>query len=232
MRELTYYVAVSLDGRIAGPGDDFSAFPVEGDHIEMIFRDYRDNYQVDVLKQLGYMTAENKASLTNMEFGVALAVLMSMCLMYLIRDNRRALFAVLAAVAVGFLIIGASTLLHMSGMISGFWWVALIGFGGYLAYVPYNSVLFDRLMASTHFVGTAVFCIYLADSAGYTGSCLVQLGKDLLAAQTSRAEFLQYFSLVLSVVGTLSIAAGGVYFWRRGTADAELIERRSTESST
>jgi hypothetical protein len=180
-----------------------------------IFRDYRDNYQVDVLQQLGYMTTENKASLTNMEFGVALAVLLSMCLLYLIKDNRRALLAVLAAVAAGFLIIGAATMLHMSGVISGFWWVALIGFGGYLAYVPYNSVLFDRLMASTHFVGTAVFCIYLADSAGYTGSCLVQLGKDLLASQTSRAEFLQYFSLVLSIVGTLSIVVGGLYFARR-----------------
>lgn len=42
MRELTYYVAVSLDGLIAGPGDDFSRFPVEGDHIDMILRDYVD----------------------------------------------------------------------------------------------------------------------------------------------------------------------------------------------
>ena len=42
MRELTYFVAVSLDGRIAGPGDDFSAFPTTGDHLDMIAADYRD----------------------------------------------------------------------------------------------------------------------------------------------------------------------------------------------
>jgi hypothetical protein len=30
MRKLVYYIAVSLDGRIAGPGDDFDFFP-QGD---------------------------------------------------------------------------------------------------------------------------------------------------------------------------------------------------------
>lgn len=57
MRELTYYVAVSLDGRISGPADDFSAFPVEGDHIEMIKRDYRDTLPEVGLRMLG-LTAD------------------------------------------------------------------------------------------------------------------------------------------------------------------------------
>lgn len=184
-----------------------------------IFRDYRDNYMVDVLKELRYLTDQKPASMTNMESGVAFGVLASMSLLYLIKNNRRGLLAVLVLVAVGFLTIGVATLLHMAGSISGFSWLALIGFGGYMAYVPYNSVLFDRLMASTQFVGTAVFCIYVADSAGYTGSCIVQIGKDVLATHTSRTQFLQYFSLLLAVVGTLSTLAGGVYFWRIGRAE-------------
>jgi dihydrofolate reductase len=53
MGELTYYVAVSLDGRIAGPGDDFSAFPVEGDHIETILRDWRDTLPAHALAAHG-----------------------------------------------------------------------------------------------------------------------------------------------------------------------------------
>ncbi len=42
MRELTYYVATSLDGRIAAPDGDFSAFSMVGDHIDMIVRDWTD----------------------------------------------------------------------------------------------------------------------------------------------------------------------------------------------
>lgn len=57
MRELVYYVAVSLDGRIAGPDGEFSAFPVEGDHIEMIVRDYRDTLPGAWLESAG-LTAD------------------------------------------------------------------------------------------------------------------------------------------------------------------------------
>lgn len=53
MRALTYYVAVSLDGCIDGPGGDVSRFPVEGDHIEMICRDYPDTLPDVALRALG-----------------------------------------------------------------------------------------------------------------------------------------------------------------------------------
>jgi dihydrofolate reductase len=53
MRELTYYVAVSLDGRIAAPDGDFSAFPVTGDHIDMIIEDYTDTLPGVGLSALG-----------------------------------------------------------------------------------------------------------------------------------------------------------------------------------
>lgn len=53
MRELTYYVATSLDGLIAGPDGDFSAFPVEGDHVDMICREYVDTLPDVALEALG-----------------------------------------------------------------------------------------------------------------------------------------------------------------------------------
>lgn len=53
MRELVYYVAVGLDGRIAGPGGDFSAFPTEGDHMATIVSDYVDTLPTAALDALG-----------------------------------------------------------------------------------------------------------------------------------------------------------------------------------
>jgi hypothetical protein len=179
-------------------------------------RDYRDFYLVDVLQQLGYSNAEYKTLISRMELGVGLSVLLTMSLLYLVKNHQRALLAVLGVIAMGFICIGVATLLYQRGQISGYWWAALIGLGGYLAYVPYNSVLFDRLMASTGFIGTAVFAIYVADSAGYTFSISVQVGKDLLATHTSRAEFLQALCLCVSLVGTVSAIAAGIYVWRRG----------------
>lgn len=37
-----YYVAVSLDGYIAGPGGEFDAFPVEGDHMAALNARFSD----------------------------------------------------------------------------------------------------------------------------------------------------------------------------------------------
>lgn len=58
MRELVYYVAVSLDGRIAAADGDFSAFPLSGDHIATITQEFTDTLPGPALRALG-LTAHN-----------------------------------------------------------------------------------------------------------------------------------------------------------------------------
>lgn len=183
------------------------------------FRDYRDFYLVDVLEQLGYSRSFDQTILTRMEFGVAAGVLVTMGFLYLIKNNERALMAILGVIAIGFFLMGVATVLVMTDHISGYTWAALIGLGGYMAYVPYNSVLFDRLMASTGFVGTAVFAIYVADSAGYTSSISVQIGKDLLAPHVSRLQFLEFLSAFVSLVGLAGILSAAIYFRQQRAKD-------------
>lgn len=42
MRNLVYYVAVSIDGYIADPSGGFDAFLIEGDHASVVFGEYAD----------------------------------------------------------------------------------------------------------------------------------------------------------------------------------------------
>lgn len=53
MRELTYYVAVTLDGFIAAPDGDASAFPIEGDHMHAVLHDYTDAVPTHVQQAVG-----------------------------------------------------------------------------------------------------------------------------------------------------------------------------------
>ncbi|MDD9946809.1 MAG: dihydrofolate reductase family protein [Myxococcales bacterium] len=53
MRELVYFVAVSLDGYIAGPGGAVDAFAQVGDHIDGLLRDYPETLPEPFLKAVG-----------------------------------------------------------------------------------------------------------------------------------------------------------------------------------
>lgn len=53
MRSLVYFVATSLDGFIASPDGAFDAFPMQGDHIEALVREYPETLPAPALAAIG-----------------------------------------------------------------------------------------------------------------------------------------------------------------------------------
>lgn len=190
------------------------------------YRDFRDNYAVEILSDLGYAYEGNAMLITRAETIVALGVMALLALLNTIRSNRIGLLAALGAMAAGTLLLAVSTLLLQAEIISGFWWLTLIGLGSYLAYVPYGSILFDRMMASTGTVGTAVFAIYLADSIGYTGSVGMLLYKDFAQSELSKLAFFMQATWLMAAVGTILLVASAIYFWRHDLGESHPADGR------
>ena len=179
------------------------------------YRDFRDNYQVEIFDGLGYPYAKNKAIISKAETLVMFGVMGALALLNLIKNNWLGLIGAFFIMSTGVALLGVSSLLLEAKWIDGFWWKTLTGLGSYLAYVPYGSVLFDRLIASTRVAGTAVFAIYIADAIGYTGSVGVQLYKDLAQSQMSRLGYFKGFTYFMSALGLVCLVSSCFYFLRR-----------------
>jgi MFS family permease len=183
------------------------------------YRDFRDNFAVEIWTALGW--GEAPAIFTASEVPVAIVVMIALALVYRIRGNRTAFFVIHALMAGGTVLIGAATLTFDLGLVGPVVWMVAVGMGLYLGYVPYGCVLFDRLIAATGAIGTAVFMIYVTDAFGYLGSIGLLLIKNFTQAQVSWLAFFRMFSYATSILCTAAFAASAWYFADRTRPPAE-----------
>jgi hypothetical protein len=177
------------------------------------FRDYRDNFAAEIWKALGFGGEASVFSAS--ELPVAVIALIAMAAVMAVRDNRRALMAIHGLVAVGFLLIGLSTLAFQAHMLSPLAWMILAGSGLYMAYNPINAVMFDRMVAVSGRAGNAGFLIYVADSCGYLGSVAVLLWRNFGQGALDWLQFFVMGAYVSSVAGLALTALAALYFHRR-----------------
>ena len=88
----------------------------------------------------------------------------------------------------------------------------LIGMGLYFGYIQFNSIFFDRLIATFQYVSTVGFLIYLADSVGYLGSVSVLLFKEFGKKDVSWLDFFISGGYIMSVTGSILILLSLIYY--------------------
>ena len=115
-------------------------------------------------------------------------------------------------VFVGMVTVGISTLAFEKNIIGAPAWMILVGMGLYFGYIQFNSIFFDRLIATFRYVSTVGFLIYLADSFGYLGSVGVLLFKEFGNTELSWLEFFISSGYVLSIAGSILITLSLIYF--------------------
>lgn len=176
------------------------------------FRDFRDNYGIEMFKELGF--GNELGLFTQTETVVAVGVLGLMAMLGWVKRHRAGLCAIFGMMTFGVVLLGFATAGLQLNWFRGDVWMMLVGLGVYLSYVPFGSFLFDRIMAATRWTGTAVFAINLADAVGYTGSVGMQLYKDLFAREASRLEFFVGLNYALAGLGTVLLLCAAGYFLR------------------
>ena len=167
-----------------------------------ILREVRDSFMADMWRESGDVF--NSSVFAQTETIISLVMLLIIASMVMVRNNKRAFNITHLIMAAGFLLSLLMTLAYKQQIISTWWWMLSVGMGLYLVYIPFNSILFERFIASFRISGNVGFLIYLADAFGYLGSVAVLLSKTLLQIELSWLQFYTNLVMITGVSGLLA----------------------------
>jgi hypothetical protein len=199
--------------RVYGPG---VALLVVAYVLFTAVRDLRDNFAAEIWSALGF--GQTATIFTASELPVAVIALGALAAIMVVRDNLRALLVIHGIVILGAGLLGGATLAFQFELISPVVWMILSGAGLYMAYTPFNAMLFDRMIAATGRVGTAGFLIYLADASGYVGSVALLLFRNFGVADMDWLSFFIAICYAAAAVSLALVLASAVFFARRPAA--------------
>jgi MFS family permease len=178
-----------------------------------VLRDLRDNFAAELWAELGY--ADQPDIFTQTELPATLVILLGLSLLVLVRNNHKALFFNHFTIFFGLVLVFVSTLLFSQKLLAAPLWAMLNGVGLYLAYVPFNCLIFERLIAAYRQPGNIGFIMYVADAIGYLGSVAVLLVKEFVNLEVTWSDFLVGANLWASVVGMGLVLLSIVYFYKK-----------------
>ncbi|MHA4843754.1 DUF5690 family protein [Flavitalea antarctica] len=178
-----------------------------------IFREIRDNFIANMWQEMGYRNQPELFMQT--ELPITLSILILIGSMIVIRNNYKAFIVSLVFVMAGFAVAGVSTYLFVYHHLNPVTWVTMVGMGLYMGYIPYNCVLFERLIATFRIPANVGFLIYLADSVGYIGSVGVIITKGIFKLNLRWTVFYSNSVMLLSVIGIIGTGFAMYYFIRK-----------------
>ena len=178
-----------------------------------IIRDLRDNFMPVIWADLGY--GNDYGIFTKTETITSITILVLVSILVLVKKNIQAFRLIHLLICIGFILTGLSSFLFISGNLDGAVWMQLVGLGLYMAYIPFNCIFFERMIATFKLNGNTGFLMYLADSFGYAGTMLVMLAKELLTLEANWPAFYARAALFCAIVGVSGVLFSLAYFNRK-----------------
>jgi MFS family permease len=174
-----------------------------------IARDMRDNFEVEIWTDLGF--GRQPSVFTRTDLPIAICVLVMMAVLIKVKDNLRAFMLVHYMILTGLLIVLAGTFLFDNGWIGPVMWMSLAGLGLFMAYIPYNCIYFERLIASFRYTSNVGFVMYIADATGYLGTVSVLFVRQFTSVHVSWLFFFKSSLVIVAFTGIICVLSALLY---------------------
>lgn len=176
-------------------------------------RDIKDNFLVEIFRSIGMDSHTSVYSQTETIVGIIVLAILS--LMVLIQKNKQAFYLIHVIMFAGLFIMLGATYLLSTGVYSPFVCMVLHGVGLYSAYIAFQSLYFERFIATFKIKGNVGFLIYLSDFVGYLASCTILITKELIGLSADWKVFFIQLSYTVGVLGMGAILFAIWYFSKK-----------------
>ncbi len=183
-------------------------------------RDFRDNFSVEIWKNLNVHFDKNTFAQTEMLIGFF--VLLLLISVGFVKENSKAFLYIQALILLGIFACGFSTWLFQQGNVSAYLWMILLGISFFLPYLLIQTLYFERFIAVFKLNANAGFFVYICDSMGYLGSVLLLFYKELFMKELSLVNILIQLSYLIFGISLLLWLMSVWFFSQKQQEKAQL----------
>jgi len=177
-----------------------------------MLRDFRDNFSVEIWSELDKGWPQDVFAKTETISGAI--VLVAIGCLSAFKKSAAGFWGSFLLICLGLIIGGCSTLWFQYHWISPFWWMLSLGTGLFLAYIPIQIALFDRMIALFRIKANAGFFVYTCDSIGYLGSVGLLLYKECFDHNIGWTSMMMHFSYLQTSVSLIILIIIFLFFYR------------------
>jgi hypothetical protein len=177
--------------------------------MQTVFRDFRDNFSVELFSFYGYT---DKSQFLSMEFIIGVIVVFTTSLIVIFKNNFRGFQASLFLSGIGFIMMLIAEILFGAGKINFYYLMLLAGLGMSIGYVPFQIALFERFIAAFHIAGNVGFLMYISDSLGYLGSVSILFSKNGGLITMDNVALFHLLIYLCGLIGLLATLSSIFYF--------------------
>ncbi len=169
-----------------------------------IVRDFSEDFANELWEESGYKN--NAGIFAQTSSAIAIVTLMIVGCYFLIKNNFKAFRLTHLLIIAGVLLSAGATICFHLQLLTPLAWMLLATTGLYLAYLPFNCLYFERMIASYKIKANFGFIMYIADAFGYLGTVMVLLIKEFVHINYSWISFFSILFYTAGIAGVILIS--------------------------
>lgn len=191
-----------------------------------ILRDIKEDFLVKIID----VSAYSSWLFAQIDSIVTLIILFLFGLMVFVKNNKRVLYFLLGLITVCMVVISAISLGYDTLRLNPISWLFVQSLCLYIAFLTFQTLFFDRFIASFRIRGNVGFFVVMNDFLGYTGTVFVLSMKEMLSPNIDWTVFYNQLAGGIGLFCCFAFMASLIYLHQRYRKEQAISKEQAEET--